>query len=341
MGNLPLHLRRIHKTFVPTLSPNAMIRSQPLFQYLTIGGLLIGTSGCASLTETQRKTVADYAKLTQVYAQYPSQIAASYADLNYAIEQVRLATPVQPDLINSGMWQSYTDRDDVLQEAQRVDVGIKAVKAYAQALEALSSATIPTGFSKNADLLGTNLDAVVKTYNRQGGGSTPLPLGFGALAAQVISAAGKGYINHRQAKALREFMGQGDVLLRAITTDMQTAIRTFRQDRANSLKSNLGAYHTKLLSQLTLQTPGRPYYIYEINKDVAQLINRIVILDNLTIGVQNSVVTLYEAHHSVLEDIQQKRSLRQQVADLKALFQSAKSIDEQYQALINANRPKP
>ncbi len=317
-----------------------MSSSPFLLQYLVIGSLLTGTTGCASLTDTQRKSVADYARLTQTYSQYPSQIATSYADLNYDIEQIRLDTPVKPELINDGMWQNYEARSGVLKEAQRIDVGIQIIRAYAQALEALSSTTLSGSFSKNAGVLGTNVDNLAKAYNRQNETSA-VPVGFGALATGVLSAAGKAYISNRQAKAMRAFMSQGDVLLRTITTDIQKGITQFRANRGAGLKDNLGSYHTKLLSQLPVRTPGRAYYIYQLNKDVADIIARIVTLDGVTTGVQNSIVTLYEAHHSVLEDIQKKRSIREQIADLSALYQSARALDEQYQTLINVNHPKP
>ena len=340
MGNLPLRRWRRCKTFVLDQPHSRMPSSPFLLQCLVVSSLLAGTTGCASLTDTQRKSVADYAKLTQTYSQYPSQIATSYADLNYAVEQIRLATPVKPELINEGMWQNYEARNGVLKEAQRIDIGIQTIRAYAQALEALSSTTISTSFTKNAGVLGTNVDNLAKACNRQNETSA-VPVGFGALAAEVLSAVGKAYINNRQAKAMRAFMAQGDVLLRTITTDTQKGIARFRANRGTALKDNLAAYHTKLLSQLTVRTPGRAYYIYQLNKDVADIIARIVTLDGLTTGVQNSVVTLYEAHHSVLEDIQTKRTVRGQIADLSALYQSARALDDQYQTLITANRPKP
>lgn len=329
------------ETFVPTLSPNVMPHTPFLLSGVVFAGLLVSTAGCASLTDSQRKSVADYAKITQTYTQYPGQIATSYADLNYAVEQIRLATPVSATLISRGMEQNNEARDRVLHEAQRIDSGIRTVRAYAQALEALSATTIPTSFGKNAEVLGTNLDDLAKAYNKQGTGASPLPVGFGVLAGEVIAEAGKAYINQRQAAALRAFMSQGDVLLRTITGDTQTAIQTFRQNRGDGLRSHLASYHSKLLSQLTAQTAGRAYYIYEVNKDVANLLDRITALETLTTGVQNSVATLYEAHHSVLVDILQKRSAKQQIADLKSLYQSARSLDEQYQILVNANRPKP
>ncbi len=290
--------------------------------------------GCASLTSSQRKIVADYATLTQTYSQYPSQVARSYVDLTYDIDQLRIAADGVDSTAITRLLASYLDAETNRRETQRIDQSIGVIQAYASALEALSSADFTEGFGKNASLLGTNVDTLIAKFNKTARPATPIPIGFGKLAAEVLNLAGKRYINQRQAVALRAFMAKGDTVLQLITADVQTAMRPVKKDWVDgTLKPHLAAYYARLLSRSDPMSPNRFYYKYQLNKDVGAMVIRMASLGGLADALAQSVTTLSQAHHTVLTEIQKKRTVLEQVADLQQLYQATNEAYAHYQKL--------
>jgi hypothetical protein len=294
--------------------------------------LLLG--GCAALTSSQRKAVADYAQLTQAYSQYPSQVATSYVALTYEIDQLRIAADIADSTAVNRLWDSYHNEEINRKKARRVDQSIGLIREYAKALAALSSVDIPDNFGKNATLFGTNADSLISRFNKTARPTVPVPVGFGKLATEVLSLAGKRLINQKQAVALRQFMIKGDTLLQVITADIQTSLEPVKEEWVKkSLKPNLTSYYSRLLGRSDLLTPNRFYYKYQLNKDVAGIVMRMTALEDLADALRGSVTVLAQAHHSVLKDIQTKRTIREQLADIQQLYKATNEAYEHYQKL--------
>ncbi len=296
--------------------------------------LLLTLGGCAALTSSQRKSVADYAQLTQAYSQYPSQVATTYVTLTYEIDQLRIAADIADSTTVDRLWESYHDEEANQKKARRIDQSIGLIREYAKALQALSSADIPDNFGKNAVTFGTNADSLISRFNKTVEPAVPVPIGFGKLATEVLSLAGKRFINQRQAVALRRYMEKGDTLVQLITTDIQTSMKPVGEEWVKkSLKPNLTSYYVRLMSRSDLLAPNRFYYKYQLNKDVAALVMRITALEDLANALRGSVTVLAQAHHSVLDDIRTKRTVREQLADIQKLYKATNEAYEHYQRL--------
>ncbi len=307
-----------------------------LLQATTFFSLLLATTGCAVLTDAQRKSVADYASLTRAYTQYPSQVARSYADLYYEIDRLKLVTLNNED-INPALWKALGFHKQALGQAQRVDMATQAVNQYAQALASLAGSSATDGLGVSTALLGKNLDALVTTYNKGWRSASPLPVGFGALAANLLNLAGKRYINAKQATALRAYMSKGDTLIRLIADDTKTAFDSVKTNWIPNLHNTLAQNHQNFLNSLP-DAPNRAYYAYLVNKDAVVLVEKIDSFEALADQVQRSVLSLYTAHHSVLADIEKKRSVGEQIADVQELYKAVNAMHKNYLTLVT---PKP
>ncbi|GAA4448648.1 hypothetical protein GCM10023189_06820 [Nibrella saemangeumensis] len=298
--------------------------------------LLIELAGCAALTDSQRKSVANYAKLTQAYTQYPSEVARTYVALNYEVATLLIpvnqpvVTNIHTDLVNT-----FATFEQGNQNSQRVDDAINILRQYAKALEALSSADLPGVFGKNAELFGKSVDNAVTFYNKTHQPTTALPIGFGKLAADAISLAGRRYINHKQAAALRNYMAKGEELIKLLNQDSQRAF-TDLENRWQQQKRLMAASHTTLLQKVHEDAGGqaaRNYYTYQINKDMRTLIERSAAFDKLLTKTAQAMGNVYKAHESVLKDIQQKRPWHDRIADVQNLYEDLTALEAQHEKL--------
>ncbi|SFF33590.1 hypothetical protein [Spirosoma endophyticum] len=307
------------------------------FPYLLM--VLIWLSGCAALTNSQRNTVVNYAKLTQAYTQYPSEVAKEYIALNYEIVNMPLAYSQANDtLVHSTILKNLATFEQGNQNVQRVDDAIGVLRQYAKSLEALSTAGLPDGFGKNAELLGKSLDNVATTFNTTYKPSTLLPVGFGKLIGDVISLVGRKYINHKQAVSLRRYISRGDTLIRLLDQDAQSAFNTLNS-RWSLQKQLIKAQHTALLQKMHDQdVAAKTYYSYELNQDMVDMIGRVAAFDKLLASTPKAMSNVYQAHKSVLADIQQKRSIEDQIADIQQLYEDVTKLQSEYQNLINPSQ---
>jgi hypothetical protein len=291
-----------------------------------LGGIifLVLFAGCASLTKTQIRSVNTFSRLLERNVDYPGVVLTEFVNIKYDIEKLNTGT-FADTIVNTIMWDSYNGKERTLKNGKTVDVSIKVIRQYAAGLCLLSSENLSGDIKKPADILGVNTGELFEEFNRLN--STKIPGNLGKLISHVTDQIGSNYIRRTQGVKLKEYIGQGDTLVAFITTNVERELDSLLlQNWIPSLKVLLKTNQENLLMNLNPKGDYKAYFVTQFNKEVAQIIKRIDNLDKLTKETIHTCHEIRLAHHELLENISQKKNIKELLRETKVLIASTEKI---------------
>jgi hypothetical protein len=316
---------------------------------IIIGLLLL--SRCASLTKSQLNQVNQFSQLTESFSCYPQKVFATLNDVRTR-EQFFIAGSIRdPEKHQQSVLKIDTFRKTGAKLDIEAGLAFQVISDYSQKLVCLTANVYSPKLDTASIPLGANLDNLIGKYNTVAP-QHAVPIGIGALFGELVSFGGDLYIHDRQAKGTKEFVTRGDTLIGS----MAVTLEGFLSGNDNSLmhsiareRENVDNNYLEFLKRndeevrITYQADT----IYGKNKlrkkdslgkkDVTvtgQLYAwrstgigadslYINLLDNLDADellreqCLEAVKCLRKAHHKLMEDLQQKKTLKEVYAELQ------------------------
>lgn len=280
--------------------------------------------GCASLTKTQIRSVNTYSRLLEKNVDYPGVVINEFINIKYDIEKLNTGT-LGDTIVNTMMWNSYNGKERTLENAKTVDVSIKVIRQYAAGLSLLSSENLSGDIKNSANKLGDNSEALFEEYNRLN--AMKISANLGKLISQVTNQIGCNYIRRTQGIDLKNYIGQGDTLVAVITTNVERELDSLiLKNWIPTLTVLLKTNQENLLMNLNPKGDYKAYFATQFNRDVAQIISRIDNLKSLTKETISSCRKIRLAHHELLENIRQKKKIKDLLSETKVLIVSTEKI---------------
>lgn len=179
---------------------------------------------CASLSKGQMKAIQSFSQRTDSLTVYPSAVLEGLARLR-AARGVYFAASLQDP-------QRQVDELEALHKAglsdasyaKKINAPVEALAAYARALKSLSHENRYKNLGLELRNLGRDLDSTLIYYNRSGWGRS-LPEGILKLGGKVASYAMESHQRHRQTRALKAFVAEGDSLVALCCQDIVDALK--------------------------------------------------------------------------------------------------------------------
>jgi hypothetical protein len=187
-----------------------------------IGFTLISLSSCTVLTNSQIKNVNAFAGSAKSYSDFPSEIVRKRSDMAF---QEKLAQAVQ--LPSAQIKQMVDDAQSTYKtqrkQADSIDLSLKLIQQYAILLSKLSSPAYVEDLSKNTAALNENISSLVKEANT----ALPnkIPANVGEALTKAIFLVGERLTKQKQAKALKEFIPQGEILIQTSVKNLTEALQ--------------------------------------------------------------------------------------------------------------------
>jgi methyl-accepting chemotaxis protein len=305
---------------------------------IVLVSLLVLTS-CASLTKTQVASVHKYAQLLETNADYPGIIIKEYISIEYDIQKLNTGTFSALE-VNAKMWNSFKGKSNALKAANKADLGMKIIDEYASALNKLSSKELYEDISGSSGKLGTNIDSLINKFNSIN--DRAIPLGTGKLITKTLTQFGQGYVKNKQANELKQYILEGDLLVSVTTSCIQNNLDSLiLRQWIPGLITDLKIRQENLLQNLNPKGDYTAYYATEFNKEVAILIGRIGQLEQLTKQTIASVNKLGKAHKELLENIKERKKIKEVLKETQDLFVSTRQILESYKSLTEIKTVLP
>ncbi|MEP7279353.1 MAG: hypothetical protein ABI813_11965 [Bacteroidota bacterium] len=287
--------------------------------------LLVLLGSCASLTSSQVAAVNQFALTSAHFSAYPSKIMRVLADIRvkrgvYFANSLEDTDPHIEELNNL-----YVAMTDDYKSSAKADITFKIIDKYAKALLLLSSDKHAADLDSQARTFGTDLNSLITTYNNVPG-VTPVPGGLGGVVGSLILAGGKQLIRTKQARAIREFVPRSDTLIEVMTDNLlefleSTNIDFLIKNEERGIQSN---YKSFLNQKKPVIQNERDYL--ELKGDLDQVKK----LRSQTIAATHR---LRNAHASLLAALQEKKDLKEVIANLQTLYDSVSDVKSTLQQM--------
>ena len=178
---------------------------------LTIVSLVLLGNSCSVLTKTQIKNINAFATAAEKYTAFPGEVPRQRAALFLEERLVQILKLSDPERIKLSIGKAVTNYETLLNSADKFDVSLLLIQQYASLLSILSATNFIDDLSSNTNTLNNNLGSLIKFANTKL--TTKIPLSVGDAVTKVIFLTGQKLTMARQAKALKEFIPQGQILL--------------------------------------------------------------------------------------------------------------------------------
>jgi len=293
---------------------------------------LLSLTACASLTETQINAVHQFATASKDFSDYPKKVSSELAavreesrvfDANAQLDRTEHIQRLQ---------KIYAEETLDASHSLKVELTFAVLDKYAQSLLLLSTLNSDE-LEKQAKNFGVEIDSLIVLYNGIGK-VRKIPTGIGGAVSQVIAAGGKKYVRAQQAKDLKKFIPQGDVLVAGMTSDLinyldkkiyvkslndSLGLKDLIASQRKSLEQDYGSY----LSSIYFRNQNPPI---ERDREYLALLQRLDNVETLRTQTIAAAKKLRKAHAAIFKEIQAKRTLKTTINDIQALYDDVKKI---------------
>jgi len=319
-------------------------------------GLLLLYCGCASLTKSQLAEVNQFSQLTKSFSAYPQKVFTTLNEVRTQEQFFMAGTIRDPKKHQQSVLKIDTFRKTGAKLDKEAGLAFQIINDYAQKLVRLTANVYSLKLDTAVSSLGTNLDNLIGKYNSLAPQHTA-PTGLGALFSDLVLLGGDLYIHDRQAKGTKEFVIRGDTLIGAMAVTLQDFLSGNDNSLMHSIareRENVNNNYLEFLKhndeeiRITYQADT----IYGKNKlrkkdssakkDVT-VIGQLYAWRSTGIGADSLYINLLDnldadellrqqclaaveklrkAHHKLMEDLQEKKTLKEIYAELQDYGQS-------------------
>lgn len=185
------------------------------YTFLTAGIFVLFLSGCAVLSDSQIQNINAFSVTATHYSNYPDEIFKKRAELHLSNELLELLSFSDFNLLDKRIDKARAGYDAAIATSDKFNLSIQIIQQYAALLVELSSDKFTKGLNDNTTHLSTNLGVLVSAYNTKVKASDTLPAVISGELSNVLWALGRRITKAKQAKALKEFIPRGNVLVAA------------------------------------------------------------------------------------------------------------------------------
>jgi hypothetical protein len=299
---------------------------------------LVLACSCASLTKSQLTEIQIFGQLTQNFSAYPGYVVSSYNTVHQQ-QQLFLANGLPTPAEHYNLIAEASDfkiNSDFINP--QIDLSLKIVDRYAQALILLTADRYSKALDTASKGLGLNLEKLIGSYNAVSR-STPLPTGIGGAIGQLISSGGNLYIRKKQAEEVRKIIPLADTIIAQMTnnilvllngqagagqTNLPQLITLEKDNIARNYKRFLGLNREQISIRKGKDTTGYRGTIVserfaglEDDRECLRLLENLNYTEQLRLQCIEATKNLRKAHKKLLESVQQKKDIKEIVAEMQ------------------------
>jgi hypothetical protein len=183
--------------------------------------VLVLFNSCSVLTNSQIKNINAFATSAKNYSNFPGEIIKKRAELVFQ-EKLIGSIQLSSEQIKKSIAEAQENYKNQLQLADMLDISLQLIQQYSSLLSKLSSEKFVEDLSGNTNDLNDNLGDLVKIANSKL--PNKIPPQVGDAITKVIFLVGGRLTKNKQAKALKEFIPQGDTLIKVTVKNLVDAL---------------------------------------------------------------------------------------------------------------------
>lgn len=305
------------------------MKTQPLICFF----LLLALSSCSVLSDSQFKNINVYATTAKSYSVYPGNIIREYASLNQNNRILKTSGFKDVAAVDAGLNSASQNYNLRINLANQFDLSLQLFQQYTALLSKLSSGDYVSDLSSNNKLLGENSTDLVKKYNAKA--SKKLPNEVGEKLSDAVFIIGKRWVKSRQAKALKEFIPAGNILLGTMVDNLVAGLEGNDQG-ATSLKDLISLDKSDFKDKYTIIVFGKPEGInYPNVKTYYETLNRYDSLETMRFQCVLTAKKIKAGHDKLTQSIQSKKELKEIFNESIDLIADVQKLKKAYESFNN------
>jgi hypothetical protein len=322
--------------FIELLKDQAILILMRLKQLALILFCFILFSGCQVLTDSQVKNINAFATAAKHYTNFPDKVFKERAELHLNNELLQASQFSDAAIIERTVNNARNHYKTVLALSDTLNGPLKLLQQYALLLVKLSSDKYATDLSASTTDLNENLDNLFKAYNEKA--EKKLPVDIGKQISNVVFLVGKRMTKHRQAKALKKFIIEGNELVKATTDDLvdvldkesfvgldgmtYAGLKTLLEQEKNVFITN----YTNIVFSNT-QANGNKIS-YQSVQSYASTLAAYESVEALRQKTVAAATKLAKAHDVLAKDMERRKNLKEIQAEIQDLIGDVQGLNE-------------
>ncbi len=302
-------------------------------QCLIVFFLLLVLTGCSVLSDSQLKNINVYATAAKSYSVYPGDVIRGYASLNQNNRILKSSGFKDVAAVDAGLNSASGNYNLRINLANQFDLSLQLFQQYTVLLSKLSSGDYVDDLSSNSKLLGENSTNLVTKYNDKA--SKKLPDEVGQKLSDAVFIVGKRWVKSRQAKALKEFIPAGNILVGTMVDNIVAGLEGNGQG-ATSLKDLISLDKSDFKDKYTIIVFGKPEGInYPNVKTYYETLNRYDSLETMRVQCVLAAKKIKAGHDKLTQSIQSKKELKEIFSESIDLIADVQKLRKVYESFTN------
>ena len=204
------------------------------------------TTGCASLSKSQKKAIDNFSVSCEEYTQYPGLFFKEMAEIRAGRGLFFAASLSNPELRVEELTTILSGLTNDTSLAEKANFSMEILGKYQRALKILAGSARWQEVGVEFRSLGRNVDSLIERYNSLEIAES-IPMGVGKLAGRIIGAVAENINKNRQLEAVKGFVTAADTIIVSIVSDLSAilsspAVMTLIQNEDRGLDLNYISY---------------------------------------------------------------------------------------------------
>ncbi len=291
--------------------------------------LVVLVNSCSILTKNQIKNINAFASTAEKYTAFPGEVPRQRASLFLEERLVQTILFSDADRIKNSINMAMINYDALLRSADKFDLSLLLIQQYASLLTKLSSKDFVDNLSSNTNNLNDNLGSLVKIANLKL--INKIPITVSDAITKVIFLVGQRLTLAKQAKALKEFIPQGQILITITMQNIEEVLVTMQDLLAQDKMKYIDTYTaTIFMDKSKIDYGSMRQYVTALNN-----------FDNLELLRKQSITAankLSLAHTKLQESILKKDDLMEIYAQTQDFIMSMQDLYKTYEKLSTVKK---
>jgi hypothetical protein len=303
------------------------------YRYFFYLFFLIVLSSCSVLSDSQLKNINIYATAAASYSNYPGSVIREYAALSQNNRVLKSSGFKDVTAIDQGLSSASDNYNLRINLASQFDLSLQLFQQYVGLLAKLSAVNFVDDLGGSTKLLGESSTSLVNKYNEKA--TKKLPAEVGNKLADAVFIVGKRWVKTRQAKALKSFIPNGDLLVASMVDNLVAGLEGGREG-STSLKDLISLGKSDFKDKYTIIVLNKPEGINFNNvKTYYETLNRFDSLETMRAQCVVTANKIKVAHHKLAQDIQRKRKLKDVFDESTALIADVQKLKKAFEIFVD------
>lgn len=299
---------------------------------LIVIAIVVTINSCSVLSKSQITNINAFATTAEKYAAFPSEVPRQRASLFLHERLVEVINISDAGRVNLGINKAIDNYKKLIISSDKFDLSLLLIQQYASLLTKLSANNFVDNLSSNTNSLNDNLGNLVKIANTKM--TNPIPATVSDAITKVIFLVGQRLTMNKQAKALKEFIPEGQKLIVITMQNIEEAMVTM-QDLLEQDKTKF----TDTYTANVFMNVAKMNYL-----SVNQYVTGLSDFDNLELLRLQSISAarkLSKAHAKLEKSILKKSDLKEIYAETQDFIMSMQDLYKTYGKLSNSIKKEP